>query len=62
MPLLRHSAGTYQETSSHPPRQGALRHSHLSSLNHCGLILAFEWNLCARANLKKKKKKEKKKA
>ena len=39
MPLSRHGVGTYQETSSHATRQGALSHSHLSSLSHCGLIL-----------------------
>ena len=37
-PLSRHSVETYKETSSHPIRQGTL--SHLSSLSHCGLILA----------------------
>ena len=36
----RHSVGTYRETSSHVTRQGTLDHSHLSSLSHCGLILA----------------------
>ena len=40
MPLSRHSVGTYQETSSHAARQGTLDHSRLSSLSHCGLILA----------------------
>ena len=40
MLLSRHSVGTYQETSSHATRQGTLSHSHLSSLSHCGLILA----------------------
>ena len=40
MLLSRHSVGTYQETSSHETRQGTLGHSHLSSLSHCGLILA----------------------
>ena len=42
MPLSSHSVGTYQETSSHAARQGTftLSHSHLSSLSHCGLILA----------------------
>ena len=40
MPLSRHSVGTYQETSSHATRQGTLGHSRLSSLSHCGLILA----------------------
>ena len=40
MPLSRHSVGTYQETSSHATRQGTLGHSRLSSMSHCGLILA----------------------
>ena len=40
MPLSRHSVGTSQETSSHANRQGTLGHSRLSSLSHCGLILA----------------------
>ena len=40
MPLSRHSVGTYQEMSSHATRQGTLGHSRLSSLSHCGLILA----------------------
>ena len=36
MPLSRSSVGTYQETAC----QGAFGHSRLSSLSHCGLILA----------------------
>ena len=40
MPLSRQSVGTYQEMSSHETRQGTLGHSRLSSLSHCGLILA----------------------
>ena len=40
MPLSRHSVGTYQETNSHATCQGTFGHSHLSSLSHCGLILA----------------------
>ena len=40
MPLSRRSVGTYQETSSHANRQGALGHSRLSSLSYYGLILA----------------------
>ena len=39
-PLSRHSLGTYLETRSHATRQGTLGHSLLSSLSHCGLILA----------------------
>ena len=40
MPLSRRSVGTYPETSSHSTCQGAFGHSRLSSLSHCGLILA----------------------
>ena len=39
-PLSKHSVGTYQDTSSDATRQGTLGHSRLSSLSHCGLILA----------------------
>ena len=56
MPLSRHSLGTNQEMSPHATRQGTLGHSRLSLLSHCGLILAKEWNLCARANPHFKKK------
>ena len=40
MPLYRHSVGTYPETSSHAACQGTFGHSRLSSLGHCGQILA----------------------
>ena len=40
MPLSRQSVGIYQEISSHTTRQETLGYSHLSSLSHCGLILA----------------------
>ena len=40
MLLSRHSVETYQETSSHPTRQGTLGHGRLGSLSHCELILA----------------------
>ena len=39
-PLSRHSVGTYPETYSHTIRQGTLSHSRLSSLSHCGPIVA----------------------
>ena len=39
-PLSRHSVRTYPETSSHATCQGTSGHSRLSSLSHCGLILA----------------------
>ena len=45
MPLFRHRVGTYQETSSHATSQGTLGQSHFSSLNHCGLILAYRVEL-----------------
>ena len=45
MPQSSHSVGTYPETSSHATCQGTFGHGHLSSLSHCGLILApKEWN------------------
>ena len=40
MLLSRQSVGIYLVTSSHASRQGTLGHCHLSSLSHCGLILA----------------------
>ena len=40
MPLSRHSVGTYPETSSHATCHGTFGLSRLSSLSHCGLILA----------------------
>ena len=48
MPLCRHSIGTYQDMSLHATRQGTLGQSRLSSLSHCGLILAEKVELvCA---------------
>ena len=44
MTLSRHNVGTQQEMSSHATRQRTLGHSRLSSLSHCGLILAFKEN------------------
>ena len=41
MPLSRHSVGTYPETNSHATCQGTFGHGRLSSLNHCGLDLAY---------------------
>ena len=40
MPLPRQSVGIYQEMSPYAIHQGTLGNSHLSSLSHCGLILA----------------------
>ena len=40
MPLSGHSVGTYLEMSLLATCQGTFGHSHLSSLRHCGLILA----------------------
>ena len=49
MPLSSHSEGTYLETSSQATCKGTFGHSHLSSLSHCGLILAQRVELvCAR--------------
>ena len=45
MPLSMDGVGTYRETSSHATRQGTLGHSRLSSLSHCGLILAYKVEL-----------------
>ena len=45
MPLSRHSVETYPETSSHATCQGTFGHSRLSSLCHCGLILAWRVKL-----------------
>ena len=47
-----------RETSSHATRQGTLSHSRLSSLSHCGLILAENRHWLARADLHFKHKKE----
>ena len=40
MPLSMHSVGTYLEMSWHATCQETFSQSHLSSLSHCGLILA----------------------
>ena len=40
MLLCMHSVGTYQETSSHATHLGTLGLNRLSSLSHCGLIMA----------------------
>ena len=40
IPLSRNSVGTNPETCSHATCQGAFGYSHLSSLSHCGRILA----------------------
>ena len=40
MPLSSHSVGAYPEASSHVTCQGTFDHNRLSSLSHCGLILA----------------------
>ena len=48
MPLSRQSVGIYQETTSHATRQETLGHGRLSSLSHCGLLLALRVELlCA---------------
>ena len=45
MPLSRYSLGAYLETSSHATCLGTFSHSCLSSLSHCGLILAQRMEL-----------------
>ena len=62
-PLSRRSVGTFPETSSHATCQGTFGHSRLSSLSHCGRILALAVELaCAsKSPLRNEKKKEKKK-
>ena len=60
IPLSRHSVRIYPETSLHATCQGTFGHSRLSSLSHCGLILAYKSGKSVReliSNLKKKKKK-----
>ena len=48
MSLSRYDVGTYQEMSSHATRQETLSYSRLSSLSHCGLLLALRVELvCA---------------
>ena len=59
MPLSRHSVGTYQETSSHATHQGTIGHSRLSSLSHCGLILAQKSGISVRELISTKKNKTK---
>ena len=57
MPLSRHRVGANPERSSHATCQGTFGHSHLSSLSHCGLILAIKCGISVReliATFKKK--------
>ena len=63
MPLSRHSVGTYPGTSSRATCQGIFSRSRLSSLSHCGLILAKKNGIGVRkliSTLKKKKKRRRK--
>ena len=64
IPLSGRSVGTYPETSSHATRQGILGLSRLSSMSHCGLILALRVKLVGTSYspLNKEKKKKKKKS
>ena len=56
---VEHNVRAYQKTSSHATRQGTLSHSRLSSLSHCGLILAYRVELvCTSLSPLKQKKKE----
>ena len=43
--LSRFSVGTYQRKRAHATRQETLGRSRLSSLGHCGLILALKKKL-----------------
>ena len=61
MPLSRHSVGTDTETISYATCRGTFCHSRLSSLSHCGLILAWREEL-VRELISTSKKKKKKKA
>ena len=45
MLLSCHNVGTYQETSSRATCYGTFSHSRLSSLSHCGLIMAYRVGL-----------------
>ena len=63
MPLSRQSVGTYQETSSHATRQGALGHNRLSSLSQWtdpGLKSGISVLELISTSKKKKKKKKRK--
>ena len=55
MPLSRHSAETYPETSSHATCQETFGHGRLSPLSHCGLILECVFELISTLVKKKKK-------
>ena len=61
MPLSRHSVEPYQETSSHAICHGTFDHSCLSSLCHCGLILAYKSGFSVRQLMSTLKKEETKK-
>ena len=59
IPLSRHSVRIYPETSLHATCQGTFGHSRLSSLSHCGLILAYKSGKSVReliSTLKKQKR------
>ena len=61
MLLSRYSVGTDQVMSSLATCQGTVSHSHLSSLSHCGLILAWlKIGISVRELISTFKKKEKK--
>ena len=48
MPVPRHSLGTYPGASFNGTLQGTIGYSRLSSLSHCGLILAYESEMSVR--------------
>ena len=59
MPLSKHSVETYPETNSHATCEGTFGHSRLSSLSHCGLILAYKSGISVRKLISTSKKKKK---
>ena len=59
--LSRQSEGTYERDTLSCNSSGTLSHACLSSLSHCGLILAQKWNWCAQADFHLLKKEEEKK-
>ena len=60
MPLSRHSAGTYLETSSHATRQGTFGQICLSSLSHLWTDPGLKSGISARELISTTKKKKKK--
>ena len=55
--LSKNSVEINKGKSAYATRHGTRGHSRLSSLSHCGLILAKKWDWCAQADFYFKKKK-----